>query len=289
MSKKQIIFVSCGQQTAKEKNLGNAIKDLIESTTDFEAYFADSVSSLEGLTKNIFDALKKCAGFIVVLHPRGSVTPRNDARASVWVEQEIAIAAYQQFISKRQIQIAAYIRPGIMIEGIRRYLQVIPKSFTNNSEVLDDLQQILPQWKPTRTSDIELTMNYKEIKITEDRHDYRISVLLKNTGTQKLVNYHVDLEFPAVLIERPENLGALVANRCTSTHKFLRTTQDDHRVAGPLLPGDTRTVLTLGYFMDREIFSGRPEVLDEIATVTLYTDEVEPIVVNKRISELQCF
>ena len=73
LANKRLIFVSCGQLTEEEKQLGNAVKSLIDDTEGFEAYFAESVHDLSVLANHIFDALHRCSGAISFLHNRGSV------------------------------------------------------------------------------------------------------------------------------------------------------------------------------------------------------------------------
>ena len=54
---KPIIFVSCGQRTEAEIQLGKDICALIEELTVYKPYFAEYQNSLEGVTANIFSAL----------------------------------------------------------------------------------------------------------------------------------------------------------------------------------------------------------------------------------------
>ena len=87
---KPIVFISCGQQTTEEKQLGEEIQTIVRNLTPFEPYYAEYQSSLEGLTKNIFESLSRCVGFIAVMHHRGRINSDSGSiRASVWVEQEI--------------------------------------------------------------------------------------------------------------------------------------------------------------------------------------------------------
>ena len=120
-----VVFVSCGQVTEQERRLGDGVCGLIRELTPHDPYFADRQSSLEGLTKNILGALDRAIGMIAIMHPRGTVT-FNDAtglkeqtRASVWIEQEIAIAAYMTQVLKQPINVAAFIHTDIWREGMR--------------------------------------------------------------------------------------------------------------------------------------------------------------------------
>ena len=98
---KSLIFVSCGQRTPDEKELGVRIKATIDATPGFEAYFAETVQNLDALSSNVLDAVRRCSGAVVVLNDRGPMIGADGAevgrRSSVWVNQEVAILAYRQF------------------------------------------------------------------------------------------------------------------------------------------------------------------------------------------------
>jgi hypothetical protein len=84
---KKLIFVSCGQLTDDEKTLGLLIKTTIDATAGFEAYFAQAAQDLEALGRHVLDAIRRCAGAVVVLHDRGVVIgaeARNGAGAPLY-------------------------------------------------------------------------------------------------------------------------------------------------------------------------------------------------------------
>src|SRR4051812_15389191 len=92
---KPLIFISCGQVTQSELALGRALHDMIQADGRYEPYFAENQSSLDGVTNNILGKLVEAEALVAVLHPRGEVsrlhTSDTITRASVWIEQEIAI------------------------------------------------------------------------------------------------------------------------------------------------------------------------------------------------------
>jgi hypothetical protein len=136
--KKPFIFISCGQYTDAERRLGKQIVGMVQKLTGFDAYFAENVQDLNGLDDNILKALQDCVGFIVVLHPRGKII-RPDrvkiTRASVWIEQEIAIATYIQKIEKRQLPIIAFAHSDVSREGLREFLHLNPIPFRDEAKV----------------------------------------------------------------------------------------------------------------------------------------------------------
>ena len=288
---KHIVFISCGQQTGEEKQLGEAIQRLVRELTPFEPYYAEYQTTLEGLTKNIFGALNRCVGLIAVMHHRGRVDPPcNLIRASVWVEQEIAIAAFLRGALGRSIEVAAFTQKGIGLEGVRKQLLLNPKEFTDNKEVIGHLRLILPAWKtPEKLMDsgaLDVALEYEKEKVTQERHDYQLVVLLTNRGTRPIDDYHIDVEFPTELLKHPEENHHYVRTRCTKTHSFFRVTQYQHGTK--IFPGDTLRAMTLRYFVDDEIFSRRSDLFQKTVTATLYSEGTSKVV-EKKVSQLQIF
>lgn len=129
MAERALVFVSCGQVTTEEIRLGNALIALVEGTPGLQAYFAETVASLDGLTANIFRNLERASAFVTVMHHRGVVKGRPDSpdrtRASVWIEQEIAIASFLKQTRSPDLQVAAYAQRGL--PGGRRVEDVVPE------------------------------------------------------------------------------------------------------------------------------------------------------------------
>jgi hypothetical protein len=145
------IFISCGQYTEGEKRLGQQIAQMVkDALPGFDAFFAENVQDLNGLDANILSALHECAALIVVLHPRGTIE-RPDGpsvvRASVWIEQEIAIATYIQRVEKRPLPIIVFKHVTLGREGLRDLLHLNPIEFTHESEVLTLLPARLKDWR----------------------------------------------------------------------------------------------------------------------------------------------
>jgi hypothetical protein len=136
------IFISCGQFTQEERSLGYALADAVNELTPYQGFFAQDESSLEGLAKNIFHALRDCVGLVAVMHHRGTVkTPQGQhVRGSVWIEQEISIAAFLSEVEGRDIPVWLYLQDGISLEGVRQQLHLNPVMFTKNEEVLQDFK-----------------------------------------------------------------------------------------------------------------------------------------------------
>jgi hypothetical protein len=140
-SEPKIIFISCGQSTETEIRLGTQIFSMVKSF-GFEPFFAEKVQNLDGLNSSILRKLSECAAFITVLHPRGEVkTPKGETiiRASVWIEQEIAIASYIQLIEKRELPVIAFAHEDVSREGLRTLLHLNPIKFKTEQDVISKL------------------------------------------------------------------------------------------------------------------------------------------------------
>jgi len=222
---KPVIFISCGQWTDSERTLGKKIAEFITSQTSYEAYFAQNQSGLEGLTTHILGALDRAAGFLGILHHRGTFTDlegRRITRASVWIEQEIAIAAYMKQIARRQIDIRLFVQRGIALEGVRQHLIANPIFFDSDSDVLAEIPMVLGKW------------NLQAVNRLTDPRAKQISEW--RNGQQKIT----------VRGEQPKGSQALIGNQnwkgekeclveeCTNFTVFLRVLGSDTNEALPL-------------------------------------------------------
>jgi len=142
----RLIFISCGQQTREEKSLGTAVKNAVNTTSGFKAYFAEYVQSLDALSENIFNGLRKCSGLIAFMHERGEVTNNEEEwgyRSSVWVNQELAILAYRNQFEGISIPVLAFKDQRVRLEGAMTSLIVNPKALGSEEEIVEDVREWL--------------------------------------------------------------------------------------------------------------------------------------------------
>jgi len=134
---RKFIFISCGQETKEELQLGKDIKVLVEKQ-DMEGFLAQTVHSADELNKTVFEAIQGCSGFCAVMHRRGEVVykkyPRTH-RASVWIQQEIALLMYRRLFHARPIPIRVFSQNGIRPEGVLEYSIANPIRFESSKEV----------------------------------------------------------------------------------------------------------------------------------------------------------
>lgn len=206
MANKPLIFISCGQFTDEEKQLGNDVEAFIREKTQFEPYFAEQQNTLDGFTTNILSNLNRAAGFVGIMHHRGDIdTPSGRIiRGSVWVEQELAIAAFLQQVMGRRMQVALYLQRGIAREGIRQQLRLKPVEFDAGSDVIADLSDRVKSWEVSTSSPqpLQADWRFEYLKAPQaERHDYRLTVNLVNTGDKVITQWMAELWFPAQFIE----------------------------------------------------------------------------------------
>ncbi len=147
---RKTIFISCGQYTDEERELGKRVCSLVEECTPFHGYFAQNQTTLQALSENVLRRLYESVGLIVIMHHRGKIEGQTTIRASVWIEQEVAMATLMEQVLGRPLHVALFVQGGIAIEGIRQQIQLNPIQFTNSDEVVAHLRETLPTWKEPR-------------------------------------------------------------------------------------------------------------------------------------------
>jgi len=242
------IFVSCGQRTEEEKSLGDAICKAIRERDVFDCFFAEAQHNLNGLHENIFDALTKSSGFITVMHRRGNVSygPGKHEpldRCSVWIEQEIAIAAYIQRTTKNDLMTAAYIEKGVGREGLRELLHLNPFEFTSNEEVVADVTSKLAIWHKSSASD---GMGELQLEVFPGRQGgiqvKKLTPILKYKGS-RANEYSCTLEIPELLLSFSSAFNMLEVPQREAGYRRLQATETTKQNQ-PLLRDDPVKMLT---------------------------------------------
>jgi hypothetical protein len=244
---KPTIFISCGQFTEAETNLGTTIAKMVKNLTTCEPFFAQEVQDLNGLDTNILEALRKCVGFITVMHPRGMIKrPDGPAinRASVWIEQEIAIATYICRVEKRVLPIIAFKHESVGLEGIRSLLQLNPIDFADETDVLAALPALLGKWKTLQPSGIEIVLQSVRSQPADGHIIRNLEVVLKNDTAERIAGYDCVLELPAALLK---HWGAIYALEVQGDDASRRRFRMDEKQFGPLQPRQSRKLMVIEY------------------------------------------
>jgi hypothetical protein len=296
-SEKALVFVSCGQYTESERKLGKDICQLLRRLRpDVEPYFADNQSTPEGLSDHILKALHRAAGFICVMHARGSIATPDGAtvvRASVWVEQEIAMVAFMSHVLGRSIPTLFYRQAGIHLEGIRSVLLMNPRvEFTDEASILDDLGSTLPsiQFAPFNAYEVLPVLSYQRAntgKPDGDRHNYKFTADVKIVGTERVTDFKMLLFFPRAFLD-PFNWAAEDKAKSTSSHTCFSATAEQRASKG-LYSGDTMEhPLTFLYFVDHGLRDD-PEAMHSEIIVELFSGRMTPKRLKFEIGDFQDF
>ncbi len=244
---RKTIFISCGQFTDAEKRLGKQIADMVRAITALEPFFAEEVQDLNGLDANILRALHDCVAFITVMHPRGEINRPGKSvltRASVWIEQEIAIATYIQRVENRSLPIIAFKHKLVGREGIRDLLHLNPIEFTDEAEVLAELPKRLETWKSLKPSGIELQLASKPLR-QENGHPIRVlETTLVNETTTLIDSYELEVRLPSGILK---HLNYVYPNEVPCNEPGLRCFRFDQKGFGAVRPRDQRRLATFEY------------------------------------------
>ena len=109
-------------------------------------FFAEAAHDAADLNTSLFRELQNCDGFVAVMHKRGEVSYSDRPphhRASVWIQQEIAILHYRSFLLGRPIPMRIYLESGIEPEGLTQFSMINPIKFEDTQAILEDLTKWL--------------------------------------------------------------------------------------------------------------------------------------------------
>jgi hypothetical protein len=209
---------------------------MVRELTGLEPFFAEQVQDLNGLDDNILNALHDCVALITVMHPRGTIARPDGSvliRASVWIEQEIAIATYIKRVEKRDLPIIAFKHSSVGREGIRDLLHLNPIEFTEDSEVLAVLPERLRPWKSLAPVGIRVELDSVRCG-TQDGHPIRkLQVTLVNGTNQRITGYDVEVCLPAGLLKH-WSAHYLNEVRCDDrSRRCFRFNQEGRTIPGP--------------------------------------------------------
>jgi hypothetical protein len=132
------------------------------------------------------------------MHPRGAVTFPNGeqrTRGSVWIEQEIAIAAFLTQILERNLGVLAYVHEDVSLEGMRDKLQSNPARFRTNADVVSHLRTSLPAWQ----DQIAPALQALELVLEAEGQaagQYQLVTKIVNRGSTAIDDYTLGVFFP---------------------------------------------------------------------------------------------
>jgi hypothetical protein len=294
-----LIFVSCGQSTSLERQLGQSIAGLIEDITGCEAYFAQNQTTFEGVTENILKRLGRAVGFIAIMHPRGNVTNPADlneaawTRASVWIEQEIAIAAFISQALESPLRVRMYVHENIRREGLRDKLHLNPESFRQDSEIIADLERILPSWanlkrqkpRPEPLS-ISPIISSRRVPVPGGGEDqrYMLSVGLENDGDLAAMDFKLDVEFPEGLLDESVHMARIASGKPGIA--IFTNSSEQTRIKHLYPTQRINDVISFHYAIRASQRRDHPELLQQQVRAIVCSGSMKPKVTSKTIAQL---
>ena len=244
---KPFIFVSCGQHSESEKSLGRSIVKMVKTTAGMDAFFAEEVQDLNGLDSNILGALHDCAALITVMHPRGNIVrPDNSThtRASVWIEQEIAIATYIQRVEKRELPVIAFIHASVGREGIRDLLHLNPIPFVHDTEVLAALPERLSAWKILTAIGIHVQLRSGGRVQREGHWTRKLAVSLVNDSNERITTWNCSVRLPTGILSHWSMEYRFEVKSEDRRYRCFRLDESGH---GPIPPHTTLLLIEFEY------------------------------------------
>lgn len=157
--RKATVFISCGQRTEREKNIGLEV-DRYFLQRGFETYFAKKVHSPKALTEHIFANLKESEYFVFIDFKRERIKScklrlekkkTDKFRGSLFVNQEIAIATFLE------LEGIGFLEKGVKREGILNYLIFNARPFKDGTEIIAELKKETSNWNPESVNELFLS------------------------------------------------------------------------------------------------------------------------------------
>jgi hypothetical protein len=185
------VFISCGQRAeAGETEIATAVATAL-ANEGFDPYIAVRQQTLQGLKENIFEKLTEAEYFLFIDFCReqlvGFEPPNN--RGSVFVQQELAIAAY---VGTEPL---IFQEDGVRaLEGVLAALQGNPINFTKRADlpvqVVEEakLRGWNPNWQNSLAIEWDAQLHAEAIRVPGE---IRIALsVLKNTFIETCKRHH---------------------------------------------------------------------------------------------------
>lgn len=280
---KPIVFISCGQCTPEEIQLGKQIAHYVKSA-GLQPFFAEEVHDLNGLQTNILAALHECAAFIMVMHPRGEIKQLSGnvvVRASVWIEQEIAIAAYIQAVEKRNLPVIAFVHKDVHIEGLRQLLHLNPIRFSKSADVTFKLPMELQNLNIAPHSEIRLELEAIPERIQDGHRIKMVRLSLINNSNQRITQYNGEIAIPAGVLSHWNSHYPTEIRTKAKAADTRRRFRFDETGRGTIVPHDRMLLFATEYCtecgLQWSLQHKRQGIEDEI-NATVWTEGQEYVV-----------
>ena len=150
---------------------------------------------------------------------------------------------------------------------------------------------------------VELEITHRELRIGQDRHDYRLVIKARNVGSEVLRSYYVEIIIPTLVVDHVDYARSAVIDLMeplVRSLKFVRTTRGGHGLEKSLFRGEFtepfypdpehwEILAELDYCMDHDIYCNHRQVLTENVRATLYANDYAPVSAEVLFDALECF
>jgi hypothetical protein len=139
----------------------------------------------------------------------------------------------------------------------------------------------------TSAGPLGITIRYEVEKQENCRHEYRLEILVVNQSTERVDDYHIDIQFPAEVCTAPGSRDSFVKDRSNRDYVFFRVTPD--LLGGPLYPGDKKPIRNILYHVDDATYHDRQRIFAKTVEVTAFVKGAGATHAEKPFQELQSF
>lgn len=228
------------------------------------------------------------------MHRRGDIsTPGGGTRTrgSVWIEQEIAIAAFMGEVLDRRVPTLFYKQEGVSLEGVRQFLLMNPLvEFADESEVLEHLKSALPltTFSPFSEYDVEPIVTHVKDHGDYTTHDHRLFVDVKNVGKKKVNDFELRVHFPRRFLA-PHSSSLELHDEYSSPSHACYIVNHKKRAPDGLYPGDAlRSPLQIHYIVNSALYHDR-DAMGSMIHIELFSDSMPAKKLGLPIKKYQDF
>lgn len=132
---------------------------------------------------------------------------------------------------------------------------------------------------------VALSVDYAKHHITREVHQYTLNIVLKNVGTRRIEEWHVEVEMPTEVLDTSRSRPLKVPGRSNRSRTLFRMSEAQ---SGPLFPGDMWE-MQVPYHVDSTMHWNRSELFSQVVTVTAFVQGKQAGVVEKPFRDLQKF
>jgi hypothetical protein len=127
-------------------------------------------------------------------------------------------------------------------------------------------------------------MRYRVETQTQELHKYVLDIKLENVSAKRINDWHVDVELPTLLLNKPASHVGYVRERSDQGVTLIRFTHESYM--GALFPGDSQT-MKISYHMNQKLFDYRSQFFEQIISARSYAESAVAVKEPHRLVVLE--